>query len=311
MVAMGRYSLGIILVIGLMVGFVLLIRLASMRFAGSEPPDNLSRREQKLQWKVPDPGKIPNDTEGGLVRYGRELIINTSKYLGPKGKVAAITNGMNCQNCHLDAGTRLFGNNYAAVFSTYPKYRDRSGSVETIYKRINDCLERSLGAKMTLDTNSREMVAIHAYMKWLGQYVPKGGRPEGTGIVNLLFPERAADPEKGEVLFLNNCQRCHGRNGEGQLKPDSSGYIYPPLWGEQSYTTAAGLFRLSRLAGYIRYNMPYDAGADVQKITDEEAWDIAAYVNSRPRPMKIFGEDWPDISKKPFDYPFGPFADPF
>jgi thiosulfate dehydrogenase len=46
-------------------------------------------------------------------------------------------------------------------------------------------------------------------------------------------------------------------------------------------------------------------------LTDEEAWDIAAFVNSMPRPEKKFDGDWPDISKKPVDHPYGPFSDPF
>ena len=47
------------------------------------------------------------------------------------------------------------------------------------------------------------------------------------------------------------------------------------------------------------------------KLTTEEAWDVAAYVNSQPRPKKDLSKDWPDISKKPFDHPFGPYADGF
>ncbi|MFM7839970.1 MAG: cytochrome C, partial [Chitinophagaceae bacterium] len=62
-----------------------------------------------------------------LVIYGQDLIANTSYYLGPKGKVASLTNGMNCQNCHLDAGTKIYGNNYGSVNSHYPKFRPRSG----------------------------------------------------------------------------------------------------------------------------------------------------------------------------------------
>ncbi|MFZ9171713.1 MAG: hypothetical protein ACO210_07135, partial [Sediminibacterium sp.] len=42
--------------------------------------------------------------ERKLVIYGQDLIAHTAKYLGPKGSVAQITNGMNCQNCHLQAG---------------------------------------------------------------------------------------------------------------------------------------------------------------------------------------------------------------
>jgi thiosulfate dehydrogenase len=42
--------------------------------------------------------------ERELIIYGQDLIAHTAKYLGPKGSVAQITNGMNCQNCHLQAG---------------------------------------------------------------------------------------------------------------------------------------------------------------------------------------------------------------
>jgi thiosulfate dehydrogenase len=34
-------------------------------------------------------------------------------------------------------------------------------------------------------------------------------------------------------------------------------------------------------------------------------------VNSKPRPSKDLSKDWPNISKKPIDHPFGPYADGF
>jgi thiosulfate dehydrogenase len=58
--------------------------------------------------------------------------------------------------------------------------------------------------------------------------------------------------------------------------------------------------------------MPDQLSSHVKPIlTDEQAWDIAAYINSMPRPEKRFKNDWPDISKKPIDLPFGPYADHF
>lgn len=270
------------------------------------------------RWQAPDINRIPPTKEGSLIRYGRELIVNTSLYLGPKGKIAAISNGMNCQNCHLDAGARPWGNNYSAVFSTYPKFRDRSGTIENIYRRVNDCIERSLNGT-ALDTNSHEMQAIYAYMKWLGQEVPAGTRPAAAGIRDIPWLSRAADPGKGGMIYDRKCQRCHGIGGNGLLKPDSTMYVYPPLWGDHSYNTGAGLYRISRLAGYIKDNMPFgvshrDTGScppDSSALTDEEAWDLAAFINSRPRPEKIFKNDWPVISRKPVDYPFGPYPDSF
>ena len=261
-------------------------------------------------WQPPDTAQIPATDEGRLIRYGRDLIANTARYLGPKGSKSSLSNGMNCQNCHLEAGTKEWGNNYAGVFSTYPKYRDRSGTMETICRRINDCLERSLNGR-PLDTASREMTAIIAYMKWLGQNVPKGIKPKGTGIRELAFLTRAADPEKGRSVYLASCQRCHGAEGNGIRNADSTGYTYPPLWGEHSFNTGAGLFRLSRLAGYVKENMPFDRTQATPPLSDEEAWDVAAFINSRPRPEKGFPKDWPDISRKPIDHPFGPYVDSF
>lgn len=84
---------------------------------------------------------------------------------------------------------------------------------------------------------------------------------------------------------------------------------YPPLWGTSSYNTGAGLYRLSKFASFIKANMPFGATFENPLLTDEQAWDIAAYVNSRPRPHREFPKDWPDLSWKPKDYPFGPYAD--
>lgn len=249
--------------------------------------------------------------ERELVIYGEDIIVNTARYFGPHGSVAAITNGMNCQNCHLNAGKKTWGNNYSAVYSTYPKFRDRSGSMESIYKRVGDCFERSLNGTAP-DSNSREYQAIYAYIKWLGKDVKKGERPVGSGISKLNYLDRAADPVKGKAVYTAQCQSCHGANGEGQLSLNGVSYEYPPLWGEHSYNDGAGLFRLSNFAGYVKSNMPFkQATHDNPKLTTEEAWDVAAFVNSQPRPKKDLSKDWPDISKKPFDHPFGPYADEF
>lgn len=245
------------------------------------------------------------------VMYGEDIVANTARYFGPHGSVAQITNGMNCQNCHLNAGKKNWGNNYSAVFSTYPKFRDRSGSMESLYKRVSDCFERSLNGTAP-DSNSKEYQAIYAYIKWLGKDVKRGEKPVGSGIEKLAFMDRAADPEKGKEVYTAQCKSCHGENGEGQFSINGKSYEYPPLWGEHSYNNGAGLFRLSNFAGYIKSNMPFNQATHANpKLSDEEAWDVAAYVNSQPRSKKDLSKDWPDISKKPFDHPFGPYADSF
>lgn len=261
-------------------------------------------------WQAPDWASVDAEPNADEIKYGKELIANTSEYLGPKGKVLKMSNGMNCQNCHLQAGAAPLGNNYSAVAATYPKVRARSGQSEDIPKRINDCFERSLNGK-ALENNSKEMTAMVAYIQWLGKDVPKGESPKGSGLYEVPLLDRAADPIKGKTVYDNLCQSCHMAEGQGMPKPDGSGHIYPPLWGENSYNDGAGLYRISRFAGYVKANMPLGATYENPILTDAESWDLAAYVNSMARPKKDITKDWPDISKKPMDHPFGPFSDEF
>jgi thiosulfate dehydrogenase len=292
----------------ILLGAILFFFAIDMMLYRKEPPSSFIADAPADCWTGAGAYQIPVDKKGEMIRYGRSLIENTSLYLGPKGTVAHISNGMNCQNCHLDAGTKPWGNNYGAVASTYPKFRERSGTVESIEKRVNDCFERSLNGK-AIDSNSKEMRAIVAYIQWLGKEVPKGTKPKGSGIMALSFLTRAADPLKGKTVYATTCERCHAKNGEGQMNIDQTGYTYPPLWGNNSYNNGAGLYRLSRLAGYVKNNMPNPINYHNPQLSDEEAWDVAAFINSQPRPSKDLSKDWPDIKKKPFDHPHGPYAD--
>lgn len=269
--------------------------------------------DKETLWQAPDAYLAQTDAEAGLIRYGRDLIAHTQDYYGEFGLLRpGSINSLNCQSCHLDAGAKPFGNNYFAVASTYPQQRARSGQLETVPKRINDCFQRSLNGR-PLDTTSREMRAMQAYMRWLGTGVPKGEKPRGAGLVEVPFLERAADPARGAVVYGRHCASCHGPDGQGLPMPENGGArSYPPLWGPGSYNEGAGLFRLSRLAGYVKANMPFGTNHDNPQLTDEETWDVAAYINSRPRPVHPFLDtDWPNIAKKPFDHPFGPYADSF
>lgn len=259
-------------------------------------------------WTGAGPYQIPVDSPGNLIRYGYQLISNTAQFLGPNGTVSHGTNGMNCQNCHLEAGTKPWGNNYGAVASTYPKVRARSGKLESIEMRVNDCLQRSLNGK-PIDSLSKEMRSIVAYIKWLGNEIPKGEKPKGTGIIDLPYLTRAADTIKGRKDYIISCASCHGIDGKGKTALNGISFLYPPLWGSKSYNDAAGLYRLSRFAGFIKNNMPNPCNYHHTKLSNESAWDIAAYVNSQPRPHKDQSLDWPDISKKPVDCPIGPYTD--
>ncbi|HVI43979.1 MAG TPA: c-type cytochrome [Chitinophaga sp.] len=272
-------------------------------YLATEPSDSL--------WYGCGSVQIPTaDEKGKLIYYGYELISNTAHYLGPSGKVAQISNGMNCQNCHLQGGTIPFGNNFGKVFATYPQFRPRCNQVQQICDRVTDCFERSLNGKAPA-RDSREMKAICAYIKWLGNDVPAGTKPRGTSIMKLSYLDRAALPDAGREVYMNKCSSCHGNDGRGVVAVNGNGYTYPPLWGEHSYNDGAGLHRLSNFAGFVMNNMPLGTTWHKPVLTVEEAWDVAAFVNTQPRPHRDQGSDWKDIAKKPVDFPYGPYADTF
>ncbi|SFB59095.1 c-type cytochrome [Algoriphagus aquimarinus] len=316
------------LIMGLLVSAILLVGVIAgllyFDYAGIEPPKmqlagvpaTLDSPKSKAlmdpvgMWQAPDWTSVDSESNADEIKYGRELIANTSEYLGPQGKVRKISNGLNCQNCHLQAGTVPLGNNYSAAKSTYPKVRGRSGNSEDIQLRINGCFQRSLNGEVLAD-DSKEMIAMVAYMNWLGKEVAKGEKPKGAGIYEVPLLDRAADPIRGKTIYERQCVTCHMIDGQGVMKTDGTGYTYPPLWGEHSYNQGAGLFRMSRFAGYVKANMPFGATYENPILSDEEAWDVAAYVNSLDRPKRDFPNDWPDISKKPIDHPFGPYSDEF
>ncbi len=299
----------------ILLGLIILIVIGNKLLKGAGRHNTISvipeTKSVKKQWRPPDILDLPATPEADLIRYGRDLIANTSKYLGPRGIVTHVGNGLNCQNCHIDAGARPFGNSMADVAITYPIYRPRSGIIESIEFRVNDCMLRSMNGK-AIDSTGKEMRAIVAYLLWLGKDMPKEMEKDpGQGLDYVPLLERAADPVKGEVVYMSKCRSCHGAHGEGIPKPDSTGYIYPPLWGNDSYNTGAGLYRLTRFAGFVKSTMPFGATHDIPQLTNEEAWDVGAFVNSQPRPEFFFKGDWPDIRKKAIDHPYGPYADGF
>jgi thiosulfate dehydrogenase len=261
-------------------------------------------------WEVPAEQSIPTGRTGNMIRYGKLLITHTSDYFGPRGTIAHLSNGMNCQNCHLDGGVRLFANNFAGFISSYPKLSARTGKVEAVSGRIAECFERSLSGTFP-DTSKKEVQAIIAYMRWIGKDVKKGEKLFGSATEKISFMNVPADPVKGKIVFMMKCQNCHGRNGEGSLTQDGKSYIYPPLWGEHSYNDGAGMYRIINLAGFVKNNMPFGASYQRPQLTDEEAWNVAAFVNTQPRPHRDQHNDWKDLNKKPIDFPFGPYLDAF
>ncbi len=269
----------------------------------------------KEVWVAPDTSKIPNDEFGELVRYGRDLILNTAYYIGPEGKAGKyLGNKMNCTNCHLDGGTKPYAFNYFSTHARYPQYRARENRVLSLADRINNCIERPHNGK-PLPLNSKEILAMISYMKWLSQNVPVDGRVEGDGPVKIEFPKRAANSQNGEIIYKQDCQSCHGANGEGKMQTDNVCYQYPPLWGDNAYQAGSSVHRVIKLGAFVYANMPHKIATYLNpKLTIEEAYDVVAFINNdtiHKRPQPKTKNDYASLKHKPIDYGKGPYLDDF
>ena len=268
-------------------------------------------------WKAPDISKLPDDKYGQSVRQGKALMEETYKHIGPevkdKGKRYA-GNNLACVSCHIDSGGRKFGNPWVGTFVSFPQYRGREDAVSTTEERINGCMERSMdGRKLPLE--STEMKEMMSYLHFLSTDIPVGAKLDGGGTMKLKALTRAADPVAGKQVYATTCVACHGENGQGvrRGKPgDANGYQFPPLWGPDSYNNGAGMARVTLAAGFIKGNMPSGVTHVNALLTDEQAFDVAAYVNSQPRPVKAnLKADFPARKNKPVDAAFEPYTPGF
>ena len=166
------------------------------------------------------------------------------------------------------------------------------------------------GRALALD--SREMKAFIAYMKWLSTGIPDGAKIIGAGTLSVREPGRAADLEHGVEVYARACAACHGEDGQGHRDAQGAGYQFPPLWGPDSYNNGAGMTRLLNAAAFVKHNMPLGTTFDATVLSDEEAYDVAGYINSQPRPQKAnLDWDFPNRLQKPVDAPYGPYIDGF
>ncbi|MFO1148266.1 MAG: c-type cytochrome [Alsobacter sp.] len=269
-----------------------------------------------LAWTPPDPGALPADPSGDLVRRGRDIFTATYASLGPHAVDPArryAGNDLACQNCHLQGGTKRFGLPVYGLAKDFPQYSARSGAEITLADRINSCMTRSMNGR-AMPAGSPELGALVAYLTFLSSGLPPGRNPDyGAGRMAEL--DRAADPDRGAPLFRQHCVMCHGEEGQGLLRTahvPALGYMVPPVWGTDSFNAGAGMNRLITLANYLHDNMPHGTDYETPRLSAEEAWDIAAYVLAQPRPRKA-GEsaDFPNLLDKPVDTPYGPYADAF
>lgn len=302
----------------LLVGFIgIIIALMLLYYFDMLSLDTFKSKSKlsNLYYMNYDPTILNDSEETELLKYGHELFTKTPKYIGPNnGNPDMIFSGnsLACKNCHLESGTRPYSAPLIGIIQRFPQFRGRENKIGTIEERINGCMERSMNGKV-LPIEGKEMKAIVTYLEWLSRYAPEDGEIKGKGFLKLNIPNRAVNLNHGKKIFETHCAICHGKDGQGVKSSDGMTYDYPPLWGDDSFNNGAGMTRVITAAKFIKGNMPFGlASYDKPFLTDEEAYDVAGYINQKPRPQKKNREkDFPDIKKKPVSTPYPPYADNF
>ncbi|MEI6860014.1 MAG: c-type cytochrome [Shewanella sp.] len=257
---------------------------------------------------------IPEGTFGDKVRLGYKLFVDTQQLTGKQ-----VGNVLNCSNCHMNAGQQANASPLWAAYFAYPVYRKKNDKVNSYEERLQGCFTYSMNGVAPAKL-SPELVALSAYSYWLAmsglmdkyqvvgavpelsdEELVKGGKradfpvPEvikkaltvdqranlaGRGFPSIDKPKLAYSPERGKLVYVNHCQACHGDNGQGL---EMAGvYSLPPLWGENSFNWGAGMHRVNTAAYFIYENMPF---AKALQLSNQEAWDVAAYINEHERPQ--------------------------
>ncbi len=172
-----------------------------------------------------------------------------------------------------------------AAWVSYPQYRKKNASINTMEDRIRGCFRYSMNAPNSPSgapppPGSDVYRDLESYFHWLATGAPTGAKMQGSGYPTPPLSSAGYDPGRGAVVYEAKCAACHGPDGAGAAQPDGK-IVYPPLWGPRSYNWGAGMARIDLAAGFVRANMPFDQPGS---LTDQEAWDVAAFVDSHERP---------------------------
>jgi thiosulfate dehydrogenase len=220
---------------------------------------------------VPPP--MPKGAEGDLITFGKNIIENTHKYAASYAGA-----NMSCEACHMSAGTKAHGGSLVGAYAKFPQYSARSKRFIALQDRLAECFFYSMNGT-TPPLDSREMIALTAYIAYISRGTVVGKGAPDQELVSFRAPQ-APSISNGSHVYSTKCVACHGAQGAGNA-------AFPPLWGSTSFNNGAGMHSLATMAAFVRYNMPY--GSVPNTLSEQEAYDVSAFVLSHPRP-KFDGE---------------------
>lgn len=216
-----------------------------------------------------DPHALPGGALGREIRYGREIVMQTHRSMP-----AFVRARINCAACHVAGGTQARGGSFAGIAARFPQWNKRSHRVIALQDRIAECFLYSENGRPPA-YSSREMIAVVAYMTWLSRGTPVLATPDPAQGFAVALPSASPNAARGALLYAQRCALCHQANGNGV------GESIPPLWGAQSFNNGAGMAHLSKITGFVYYNMPKNAPGT---LSVRDAYDVSAFVLAHARP---------------------------
>ena len=263
--------------------------LLAVSCGGGEPKAVPALVFNEAAWTPPLEKDIPNDSLGASIRRGLYLLRFTPESL-PQYAISSLR----CTSCHQNDGLKASSAPLTGSHARFPKYMPRSGAVVALADRVNYCFTRSLSGN-AIPVGSREMTDILAYFAFISTDVPVGTKIAGSEGIISMKDTLVGDVARGEQLYTSKtCVTCHMPDGQG------AGPL-PALWGPKSYSIGASMARHERAASFIWHNMPQTQPG---LLSPQEAFDLAAFINSHPRPDSPGKEfDWP-MGGAPADVPY-------
>lgn len=233
------------------------------------------------------PVNLPPGELGGVVQLGKEIVEKTGEHPLSKPYVA---NALRCSSCHLDAGTHPHAATFLGVATAYPAWSSRERRVITLEDRVLNCFMRSMNG-IRPPNGSEVSIAVTAYISWLSSGQPLRPNPHAPlgphHIPALRLDVSRANGQAGERLYQNRCASCHGKDGAGTEDG-------PPVWGRLSYNDGAGLAQADKLGDWLKVAMPLGE----QNLSEAQALDIAAFIDSHPRPKFVLKEHLPPADRR-------------
>lgn len=246
---------------------------SSQAIEASAKPDQPDAPKVRVRFAPPAPDAIPEGELGDAIRLGRKIFKDTQTYAREY-----VGNGLNCVNCHLDAGRKTDSAPLWAAYGMFPAYRDKNKKVNSYEDRLAGCFRFSMNGKPPAP-DSKVMLALVSYSAWLAKGAPIGLELEGRGYPKLDKPPQKPDASRGKQVFADHCAICHGADGHGTRAGDI--YAFPPLWGPDSFNGGAGMSKPHNATAFIKANMPLGKGGSLSL---QDAWDVAQFMDSQERP---------------------------